>query len=315
MSRASHKLLVDGEGMPFVLKGLRSPSIKEPPVALTLNGKAAGQFHGVEVFEKVVQQKGNPQTIADLICNTYCRLTYQKPNGTSATFGTSIIGATSFRDNDNTLHLIPSVSSAEAHLGDPHRLKISVVGTYGDMAHLSSVRTYTTEANIHSTTMVAEITFVTLKEITLRKSLLGTDALRLFSISSMYQSPTCYDGNLIRYKTGDTTKSLDLRTTKQRSRYIFGRSSDISEIELVKQLGSTGKLHTPGSTDSPSLRARALDASIPTAELGIQAYLSESLNPNDDSLSVWLEWIACPAVLPKGKELWAKIEFSATPPV
>jgi hypothetical protein len=309
-----HELLLNCDKAPFVLKGLRSPSIKEPPVEVTINNEAVGHFQGLEVFEKVSKQKACPQTIADIVSNMYFRLTYQKPDGTSATFGTSIIGAMSFRTVDHTLHLLPHVTGAAVHLGEPDRLRMSVSGVYGDIASLSSIRTYATTASIFQTTMTAEVHFTALKDIHLDRSRLGKDSFRLFSISSMYANPLRYDGNLIKYKSAHGIKVIDMCNIQKRGKYIVDANQTTSEIELVKEIGSTGALANPGSPDSPSIRACIVASSVPTEELVIQGYLDDSIKVNDDSLSVWLEWARCPAVIAKGRKISAKIEFSAIPP-
>ena len=308
------KILLNDANAPFVLKGLRSPSIKEPAIEICLHEKAIGSFQALEVYERVSELNRYPQTIADIVSNMYLRLTYQKPDGTSGTFGTSIIGAISVRTADGNLLLVPQVASAIVHVGNPHRLKIVVSGVYQDFARISSIRTYATEASIYQTTMQAEISLTALKDIHLDQSRLGSDSFRFFSISSMYTDPLHYDGNVIRYKTTHGEQSLELGSIQKRGRYLLSAARRISEIQVVKELGSTGKCKSPGSPDSPSIRAQVLSASVPIEELGIQGYLADSMNINDDSLSVWLEWAACPRVIPKGQEIWAKIEFSAIPP-
>lgn len=296
-----------------MLTGLRSPSIKEPPVATSINGEPVGHFHALEVFENVSETNFYPQTIADLVSNTYFRLTYQKPEGTSAAFGTSIVGATSFRTADKTFNFIPHVTSAVVDTGDPHRLRISVLGVYRDLASLSSVRTYATKAGVHQTTMNMEVTLTALREIHLDKLRIGYDSFRLFSISSMYASPLQYDGNLIKYKRAHETRSMNLHSIEKRERYIFDASRGVSELALLRETGSANAHDTEGSQDSPSIRVRVIGSSIPIEELGLQAYLADSTNVDDDSLSIWLEWTDCPVVIPKGRTVSAKIEFSAVP--
>lgn len=308
------RLFKNGEDTSFSLKGLRSASVKEPPVPIIVRNESVGKFHGIEVFERVSHQHGHPQTIADLVSNAYFRLTYQKPDGTSATFGTSVIGAPSIRIENGTFHLIPTVSEANVNLGDPDRLKVSLSGKFEDLACVTSVRKYENDAAIYRTTMQFEVTFMALQDISMNRFRLGNDVFRLFTISSMYSASHRYDGNLIRYKGREGTKTLDLRKVEGRGRYLFKTPQPTSEIDLVKEIGSMGSPNTPGSPDSPSINAKVISTSIPVNGLAVQAYLDASPDINDDSLSVWLEWTHCPPVIPEGQVISATIEFCASPP-
>ena len=89
MTTSSHRQLFSSDGL--VIKGLVTSSIPEPPVEVLLNNKTVGKFQGLELFEKIAGSKSFPQTVADLVSNSYVRLTYQKLKGRSATFGTSFI--------------------------------------------------------------------------------------------------------------------------------------------------------------------------------------------------------------------------------
>ena len=47
--------------------------------------------------------------------------------------------------------------------------------------------------------------------------------------------------------------------------------------------------------------------------LGLQGFLAATTNPNDDSLSAWLEWIDAPDVIDTGTTLSARFEITAHP--
>jgi len=162
--------------------------------------------------------------------------------------------------------------------------------------------------------MHAELNFTALKDIHLSKLQLGNDAFRLFSISSMYSNSHCYDANAIRYEGLQGSRIIQLATVKERGNYLLDSNQVTSDFQIIKGAGSAGLRKSPGSPDSPSIRARILKSSLAVEELVIQAYLHGSPNKNDDSLSVWLEWRACPEVIQKGQIISATIEFSATPP-
>lgn len=287
-----------------MLKGLCAPSIREAPVPIRVDGDPVGNFQGLEIFQNVAGTSFYPQTVADLASNTYFRLTYQKPDGSSATFGTSIVGAASFRTADTVFHFIPEVTGADVHTGNSHRLSISVSGAYEDLAMLSSIRTYAMDASINRTEMKMEVALTAIRDIPLDQTRLGNDSLRLFSVSSMYADPLHYDGNLIRYKDARGTKSLYLQNIQKRGRYLFSPLPQVSEFALLKDRWP----------ESPSIAARIIESSLPIKELALQGYLAHTMSVDDDSLSLWIEWRKCPRVIPEGQKISAAIEFSAYPP-
>jgi hypothetical protein len=68
---------------------------------------------------------------------------------------------------------------------------------------------------------------------------------------------------------------------------------------------------------SPSVRVEIVHvagpAGMPAPELGVHAWHLGSTNPNDDSLSVWLEWINVPQIVPAGAQIIAEFRIVATP--
>ena len=263
MKSDRHTLLYDCEKFPFVLKGLRSASIKEERVLVSINNKEVGAFNAIEVFERGPDLKKYPQTIADIISNAYFRLTYQKSNGTSATFGTSVVGAPSFRTDDHRFHFVPHITTATVDVGDPHRLKTVITGNYGNAASMTSTRVYDTEAGVHQTAMTLEIIFTVLEDIRIDESRKGIDSFRFFSISSMFSTSECYDGNLICSKNENQTKTLDLGTLSARGAHLLEPHQVTSEFALIKQAGSIGALNHPGSPDSPSIKVSVTESSFP----------------------------------------------------
>ena len=307
MTRTSRRTLFEnGE---IIVKGLVSNTVPEPPVDVFFADELVGRFHGIEVYERAHGTPGFPQTVADLVSNTYFRLTYQKPDNSSATFGTSFVGSCSFRTADNTLHHLPTVMRVDLDF-EPH-LRVRILGRFEDLAEIVLERTYRA-STVHRTVMTLHSTFVALKEIELSSAHLGIDAFRLFSISSMYAGVDCYDGNLLRYRTrGSSSAELDLRKSDIRGRYLFSGRESASEIFLLKQTGSMGRRNTPGSPDSPSVRATIVDSTLPLDQIGIQAVLVDSTNPDDDSLSIWCEWLDAPSVLRDGLSVSSSVECSA----
>ena len=129
----------------------------------------------------------------------------------------------------------------------------------------------------------------------------------------MYATPSCYDGNVVKYENAKESRSINIQDIPKTGNYVFSLPHTATDIQLIKEAGSLGKVNTPGSPDSPSVRIRVLESSIPLAQLGVQGYLTNTIDKNDDSLSIWLEWTKCPSVIEKGTEISIKIEISAYP--
>ncbi len=77
-------------------------------------------------------------------------------------------------------------------------------------------------------------------------------------------------------------------------------------FELVKGRNSTW------NPDSPTIPSRSETATV--SRLGVQGFLTSSSDPNDDSLSVGLEWLDAPDVVPSGTRTRSTFEVIATPP-
>jgi len=215
MNSDRHYPLFEASDSNLVVKGLRSKSIREQSVPVLVNQRLTGRFHGVEFYQKVQGVNSYPQIVADLVSNTYFRLSHQKDDGTSATFGTSVIGACSFRPADGMLQLIPQVRDSTVSIAPSH-LEVSLSATYGQSAQLQSIRQYRYESAIGVTTMVFEVSFTALRDIYLAKESLKNDAFRLFSLSSMYSSATYYDANALRFASDRDQLQFDIKELRGR---------------------------------------------------------------------------------------------------
>jgi hypothetical protein len=51
-----------------------------------------------------------------------------------------------------------------------------------------------------------------------------------------------------------------------------------------------------------------------TGRVSIAGWLVATTDPNDDSLSVWLEWLDAPATIPSGATYEMSYTLTATPP-
>ena len=307
-------LLFDDPEASFVLKGLNTRSIREAAIPLRLNGRKAGSFQVLEVFEPVAGLSAFPQTVADIVSNTYFRLIYQKRDGTSATFGTSVIGSPSYRDEGGRFHFVPTVLAAEARIGGPERLSVHVSASHGTAAAIQSIRRYDVPSVCSETTMTLEVKLKFLRALELSADLLGRDAFRLLTISSMFACEQRYDVNAVSWRGDRGDGSLLLHDEIERGGYLFAERVPCRELALLKDRLSQGAPNTPGSPDSPSLRVKILACSLPAESIGIQGYLVPSCDPNDDSLTVWLEWLDCPARIARGTMITATFRVSASPP-
>ena len=290
--------------------------IAEPAVPVFHNGTRVNNpgtpgldtFNVVQIYDKVPGINSWPLTWADLVANTYLRLTYQKAEGTSGALGTSVIGTPSFR-TAGVLHLIPSVQRADVFTGVQDRVLCVLAATFPDLATVSGERSYP-DPVVGTTTAGLKVTFKTNQNIALDQALLGKDALRLITLSSMFATDTVHDANVLRYEdsTG-VVRAVPLTSSTPRDSHLFPQAVALgSWFELVQQTGSTW------NPDSPTIRVDILSTKGISGRLGIQAFLAASTNPNDDSLSAWVEWLDAPPTIASGSSLEAGFRLTATPP-
>jgi tetratricopeptide (TPR) repeat protein/pimeloyl-ACP methyl ester carboxylesterase len=295
---------------------LKAPAA-EPPVPVFRDGaplaiesdSQPARFKIVEIFENASTKADVPLIWSDLISISYFRSSYQKPEGPGARMGTSVVGAPSFRPAKALLKLIPEVTRAEIKTGGPDRIRIALAGRYGTQADVSLARTYPPAA-IDRSTMNLSVKFVAREPITLDRNQRGSDAFRLITLSSMFAAVDQYDANVLRYEDrGGVVRTLRLERTTPRNSHLLPREVELGTwFELVK---------TPGSSwfpDSPSIRVEITGRSKVPGRLGLQGYLAGSVDPNDDSLSVWVEWLDAPEILAAGKTLELDARVIATPP-
>lgn len=314
MKKSSRKFLLETENGDLLVKGLLSPSILEPAVPLKIRKEDAGSFQGIEIYEISPGLSKRPQVVADLISNTYFRLSHHLADGSSATFGTSLVGSFSYKSDGKLLKLIPVVDTAELSLMGNNQVQVEVLGSYGGSARILSKRTYSKFQKLHERIMHSSISFTAQEDIYLDPMRRKNDCFRLITISSMFSSRECFDANYIRFNSGEEAKSISIAGLEGRNRYVFDKPHICQEFELIKTQESLGKRNSPGSPDSPSVSVKLLNSSLGEKELGVQAYLAESISPDDDSLSVWLEWIQCPSIIKAGTRIEAEFEIKVSAP-
>src|SRR5262249_21140816 len=136
------------------------------------------------------------------------------------------------------------------------------------------------------------VRFRTLGEIRLDPAQRGRDTFRLLTVSSMFTDPLKFDANVLRYQDEKGgVHVVRLADDTPRDQHLTALDNTVlgNWFELVKEPVS---MWFP---DSPTIRIEIADRFGVPGRLGLRAYLGDSVkgkrNPNDDSLSVWVEWL------------------------
>jgi hypothetical protein len=297
----------------------RANLIPEAPVLLLHGGSpvddpgtsGADAFDGVEIFDHVPGTDDFPLAWVDLIANCFFRPSYQKADGTSAQLGTSVVGCPSFRSAEGALRYIPSVGLAAATTGLPpaERIAIALGASFGAQAEVTSERRYP-DPPLGSTLARLHVGLHALLPIELDASALGSDALRFLTLSSMFSSETVYDANVLVWEDPEgQVRALRLDAATPRGTHLLPAATALGcWFELVKEPGSSW------FPDSPSLRVEIESCGDGGPALGLQAFLAETLQPNDDSLTVWIEWLDAPNPLPADASVSLDVAITAFPP-
>ncbi len=320
-------------------------TVIEPSVPLYLNGTRLGypclagddSFDIVNLNDLVPDTSSFPLTWADIIANGYVRPLVQSANGTSQ-IGTSVITGPSFKPSGQPLDLIPSISRADIAaavaippdrdldafpdplFGTPERtdaFKITGTGNYGP-ATLNCERDYSTDPQVGLTTFKVTYTFTTTANITLDATATGRgfDAFRLMTLSSMLADIGMgdYDARFIAVEDGaGQTRTLAIDDAP-RGVYLYSAPQPTGVGRSMTLFQDTGGTFNPGS---PTIEVELLSLSItgtPSPTVGVNAFLASSTDPNDDSLSAWLEWTNAPATINSGTVVQVMFMVRATFP-
>jgi len=128
----------------------------------------------------------------------------------------------------------------------------------------------------------------------------------------MFARPTQFDASSIRWRAADgSVHEVPLSAATPRNSYLFAAPMQIAVGGYFELLKGPGSAWDPSS---PSIRVDLTGLSGLSGRVGIQGYLAGTTNPNDDSLSVWLEWLDAPATIPSGAAYQATYTVTATPP-
>jgi hypothetical protein len=294
-------------------------SIEEPPVPVFHNGVRVDDpetpgddlYNVVEIYDQVPDTTSFPLTWADLVANTFVRPTYQNSSGTSGTLGTSIVGTPSYRrpgGSPSDFRFIPSVNRADVWTSGTERIQITVSADF-EAASVTSTRTYM-DPVIGATETVVSVRFEASKNIPLDDALRGKDVFRLLTLSSAWTDPSTYDGNVLRYEDASGgARMLRMDTISTRGEHILQTGAGLgSWFELVKEPGSNW------FPDSPTIRVEILATRGLSGHLGIQGFLADTEDPNEDSLSIWVEWLDVLNPISAGTVVEADFRITAVPP-
>jgi Ca2+-binding RTX toxin-like protein len=296
----------------FAAQAKLLPGVIEPAVPIYYNGTLVGghNHHAVELFDKTPNASGFPSTFVDLVANTYVRDTYQRPDGSSGHYGTSFAATFSYRTAGGNLVYLPSVDRGDISIGGNAKYTAVVSGHFGSVANTTSTRTFS-DPTFDFTRVGVSIVLDVQQDVALAtgSARFAGDVLRAGTLASMFSTPQQFDASLLLWEDADgDVHSLQLDDTTARDAHLFGTAQEFGTwIELVKGAGSSWY------PDSPTVR---LVINNPHGlRLGVQGFLASTLNPNDDSLSVWPELLDPPSSLVPGASYAVDLEVVAVAPL
>ncbi len=257
----------------------------------------------VEAFHDVPGM-GRPLTSADIVASTFTRLTFQRPDGSSASLGTSFVRSPSYRLAPDVLRFIPTdnvqgtVFTREAMT----RYRTVVLGGHVDSMDTRetnvTINTTYTDPLVGTTTAVvsAQVEFLQNASLATISPFPENDRFRMLTGSSSFVDETIYDTDLIRYEDiNGVIKTIELTNATPKGQHLLAAPDEIgSWLELIKRPGDTVN---PGS---PSMRVDILDKHGLT--FGLQGFLLDTMDPAADSLSVWLEVPNVPDMITSGSQ-------------
>ncbi|MBN8644322.1 MAG: hypothetical protein J0L61_03665 [Planctomycetes bacterium] len=282
----------------------------------------ASTYQVVEVSDRTPTSNGFPLTYADIVANGYVRASVQKTDGSSSSFGTSAVGQPGVRFNGNPITVVPTMTEArvqatwtaavepETQPGRALPFGVQNTAAYGAFANLTSTRVYP-DPVVGTSKATVMFNFTAASSFTLPTGR-GNDAFRLAWLSSMLatQAGGQYDANYIAVSNGSNTRTLRIPDAP-RNAYLFPSPVAINVGDTVTLYKDTAASWNPGS---PTVALKLIAVSGATGGLGIQGFLASSTDPNDDSLSVWVEWTGAPSTVTAGTNITATFELTATNP-
>jgi len=317
-------------------------TIPEPSIPVFLNGTRLGypclagddSFDIVDIFDQVSTTASFPLTWSEIVASGYVRPLVQAEDGQSA-IGTSLIVQPSFKPAGLPLDLVPVMSRADvtARVRIPadrdlnavpvlfgtalrtNNFKVATQGNYDGRATVTGQRDYSADPVPGTTTFTMTYTWTASQNITLDASATGRgfDAFRLATLSSMLANVGLgqYDARFVAVEDlSGNVRTVEVSETP-RGVYLFAAPQPTGVGRSFWLYQDTGATFNPLS---PSIEVELTSLTGAAGALGVQGFLSSSTNPNDDSLSLWLEWTGAPATINAGTQITATFTVRATDP-
>lgn len=307
----------------YALRAVLSGGVLEAGVPLDHNGVRVNDpgtsgsdfFTIVELYDRVPGTGSYPLTAADIVANGYARPLVQNPDGSTSAFGTSVITGPSFRPQGEPIDLIPLMFRADVTTGAAERILIEGRGTYDGRAEVVCRRAYPDPA-VGRTEVLVTYTWTAQAAITLPGGSggRGFDAFRLCTLSSMLADAGggVYDARYLSVVDPQGRRRTVALENPGAAQHLVGPPRPIApggSFALLKDRAATWNPLSP----SVEVVVESVGGSVPPPQLGVNAWILGSTNPNDDSLNVWLEWLDAPATIPAGTTLEVSLRIVATP--
>lgn len=306
----------------LALVAITNPGVQEPSIPLFLHGVPVNDpgtpgtdlFDIVNFFDRVPGTSSFPLTFADIIANGYIRPLVQRSDGTTGSIGTSVVSGPGFRAAGESLRIVPSMARADVEIGGESRVVIQGTGAYGSRASLASRRAYP-DPIVGQSEVRIEYTWTAMQDIVMPSpgQGRGNDCFRLVMFSSMLADLEggVYDAKYLAVTDEQGRRRTIALDESVRNAHLFAspRATAVGgSFALLKDNAATWN---PGS---PSIEIIIDEVTGPVGQLGVQGWRLDSANPNDDSLSVWLEWVDVPPVVTAGTTVGVSLTVVATPP-
>lgn len=312
-------MLDDGE---LAVIATTNAGVQEPSVPAHLDGvrlndpRTSGPdlFDVIELYDRVPGSSSYPLTFADIVANGYVRPLVQQADGTTGAIGTSVIAGAAFRPQNGVLDLVPDMSRADLALGGVARVRVEATGSFGGRASIVSRRSYP-EPSIGRSEVIIDYSWTARQNIVMPtiNAGRGNDCFRLVMLSSMLADIRggVYDANYLMVQDRQGRRRTVALDESARNQHLFASPRPTGVGMSFALLKDTAATWNPGS---PSIEIEIVSASKELGQLGVQGWRLDSLDPNDDSLGVWLEWMDVPEVVSAGTEIRISLRVIATAP-
>lgn len=310
----------DGE---LALVATSNSGVQEPAVSMYWLGARVDDpstpgidfFKLINFYDRVPGTSSYPLTFADIIANGYVRPLVQRADGGTGAIGTSVVSGPGYRRMNAPLQILPRVARVDTEVGSgAERVSVRVESTYAGGATGVCRRTYA-EPAVGRSEMRIQYSWTVVQDMTMASPAQGrgNDCFRLCMFSSMLADVAggVYDANYLRIEDPQGRAKTIRLDEDARNSHLFSSPRPTAVGRSFALLKDTAATWNAGS---PSIEIHIEDVTGAPGLLGVQGWRLDSTDPNDDSLSVWLEWMDAPAVLKTGTTISVALRVIATPP-